>query len=130
VVELQQGMEEFLDYALSHNDTRVVSAKQFLEWMRDPVALTGNPIVNNDHSNKSIARVTVQRNRVSVYFSEIQTGDGVKVRLYTIRGQLVSSATLSLNNEKKCIWTIGSVPADGIYILKVNDFKKMVDLTF
>jgi hypothetical protein len=123
-------MEEFLDYALSHNDTRVVSAKQFLEWMRDPVALTGNPIVNNDHSNKSMTRVTLQKNRVSVYFSEIQPGADVKVSLYTIRGQLVSTADLSLNNEKKCIWTIGSVPADGIYILKVNDFKKMVDLTF
>ena len=37
--ERQQALEEIVDYALSKPDTRVVSARQILDWVRDPVAL-------------------------------------------------------------------------------------------
>ncbi|MEM7156301.1 MAG: polysaccharide deacetylase family protein [Myxococcota bacterium] len=34
--ERQEAIEEFLDYVLLNSETRVVSSKQFLDWMRDP----------------------------------------------------------------------------------------------
>jgi peptidoglycan/xylan/chitin deacetylase (PgdA/CDA1 family) len=37
--ERQEAIAEFLDYVLKHPDTRVVSPKQILDWMRAPVGL-------------------------------------------------------------------------------------------
>ena len=39
VDERQQAIEEFIDYALSKPEVRVVSGKQLLDWVRNPVPL-------------------------------------------------------------------------------------------
>ncbi len=38
-IERQQAVEEFIDYALSKPEVRVVSNKQILDWVRNPVPL-------------------------------------------------------------------------------------------
>jgi len=37
--ERREAIEEFVDYALSKSDARVVSVKQILDWVRNPAAL-------------------------------------------------------------------------------------------
>lgn len=37
--ERQEAVEEFIEYALTKHDVRLVSAKQMLDWLRDPSAL-------------------------------------------------------------------------------------------
>ena len=39
VEERQQALEEFIDYALSIPEVRIVSAKELLDWIREPSAL-------------------------------------------------------------------------------------------
>ena len=36
--ERQQAVEEFIDYALSRPEVRIVSNRQLLDWLRNPVA--------------------------------------------------------------------------------------------
>lgn len=38
----QEAIEEFITYALSKDDVRVVPYKKILDWIRNPVALAGN----------------------------------------------------------------------------------------
>lgn len=38
--ERRQALREILDYALSRPEVRVVTAKQLLDWLRDPVSMT------------------------------------------------------------------------------------------
>ncbi len=40
--ERQEAFEEFIDYALSKPEVRIVSGQQFLNWMRNPVPLNDN----------------------------------------------------------------------------------------
>jgi hypothetical protein len=39
VRERQEAIEEFLDYAASKPEVRIVSTKQILDWVREPVPL-------------------------------------------------------------------------------------------
>lgn len=54
VVERTQGIKEFLDYALSLPDVRVVTTQQALEWIKYPVKLT-TPYVEHDVTITSTA---------------------------------------------------------------------------
>lgn len=41
-IEAKEATEEFLDYALSKAEVRVVTGRNIIEWMRNPVALDGD----------------------------------------------------------------------------------------
>ncbi len=129
VPQLQKAVEDFIAYALGKSDTRVVSCKQFIDWMRDPVPLSGTSINTNQHSNKqTMPKVIIQTNRISINLSAVQTGTRVDAKLYSLRGQLISSAELELNMERRCVWTIEPTFAEGAYIIEVSGVKKMIQL--
>ncbi|MCX7748780.1 MAG: dockerin type I domain-containing protein [Clostridia bacterium] len=47
----QQAMQEFIDYALTKPEVRIVSARQMLDWLRNPVPLNGGTTITPSPTN-------------------------------------------------------------------------------
>lgn len=47
-LERQQGLQEFVEYALSKQEVRMVPVKKVMEWMKNPVALNNDPVLTFD----------------------------------------------------------------------------------
>lgn len=96
VREKQEVIEAFLDYAMSKEDTRLVSMKQALDWVRNPVALkdTENSWYNGP---------------------EMTVAPGNKAVLMDMAGEIVKEYTITGNSLK-----IEEDLKDKTYILKVE----------
>ncbi len=124
VAERQQAIEEFIIYALTKEETRVVSAKQLMDWMRDPVALEGTFIQNNSFIQDKMVSITVNGGRM--LFDGLALGKIASIKLYSAQGRctaVVSSVTI---DKGHFIWKPESYLARGVYTVKIDTGRNKV----
>lgn len=89
VIERTEAIKEFLDYALTLPDVRVVTTQQALEWVKKPVAL-GTPFVQHDITVETGARGIAEPSGIV----KVIDGDDLLITLVPDAGYMVDSVTV------------------------------------
>ncbi len=97
--EMKEAMEDFIDYALTLDDVRVVTAIDIIEWCRNPIKLGTTPISDTHVSEKvakqlRIGNITTRSVEVTI------PGEGnYSLDVYTLAGEKVATIQKGLFTE-------------------------------
>jgi len=85
VAEMRKTITDFLDYARSKPEVRIVSGQQIVDWMRNPVPLDDRVEIQAPLSAPGVVAVNTPRitlgNLYSGYTTEVRVNDGPWTRL-------------------------------------------------
>ena len=118
VQECRQTIEEFVTYILTKDEVRIVSARQLVEWMRDPVPLEGTVTQNKSISLNDNLTIYVKRNYIAFY--NCFCNKNTVVKLYSLHGRCISSGKAVINGGGKYIWHFKNPLACGTYLLQIS----------
>ncbi len=106
------AIEEFVKYALSKADVRVVPFINIIRWLRDPVPLDGVTI-SFKQGTPAVKEVPIRINAQGVvYVPGIGQGN---LSIYNSAGQLVDAGTVKKGSSTRAFSL-----SRGLYILKVS----------
>ncbi|MBN1982254.1 MAG: polysaccharide deacetylase family protein [Chitinivibrionales bacterium] len=94
--DLQAAIAEFIDYALSKPDVRIVPVKKILDWLRKPAGLDGSTGLTSD---ERVQPAGVSSFEVLGRAIRIQSPAAAAVTLYDIHGRTVFFAAVSSRVE-------------------------------
>jgi hypothetical protein len=120
--EMRTAVEEFIDYALSLPDVRMVRGIDIINWMRDPVALAGTNIAGKNSKNAVFAGQLAIRSLSNSKISFIAPKAGTyKLGVYSSNGRQIASIAdrhfhAGLNNVS---WNRRSL-SKGMYFVSVR----------
>jgi hypothetical protein len=121
----QAAMEEFLAYALSFPDVRVVRYEDILTWMKNPVALGNDP-------NAGISSATLRTAALSVRLAapdrlelSIPVPGRYTLSVATPRGKVLATATRHLEKGLARIDLPRALP-HGVYFIRMGDGTRAV----
>lgn len=118
VFERQKVFEDFINYALSKPEVRVVRPIDIISWCRDPKPLTGTAI----SSTKSVAdnyQFTVSDKEIQVHSSYLQNKSQVTLSLFTPQGRQVMSKEVTISGGNLRYEKSAAV-AKGLYVVTVD----------
>lgn len=117
--ERQEVVEEFIEYALSIPEVRIVPAKDIVAWCENPVALgdASTNITNNYNSNKSISIQKVTQFGGNL---KVQNNGIYKISLVSSNGQIMKSVSTKMKaGENSFSFNNSSSLASGLYLLDI-----------
>lgn len=115
VRERQKVFEDFIEYALSKPEVRVVRPIDIISWCRNPVTLTGSTNLNSAAS-KASSRFTVANGVISL--PSIVNSQELTVSLISAQGRVIAKETLT-SNGSSLKWAPLSSAAHGVYFLNI-----------
>lgn len=114
--EMRQALEDFVDYALSKQEVRVVRGIDVIHWMQDPVPLRDAvPLSQIQTEVKKGFTAQVQGN--SLKLTGLPEGN-MAIRIVSMNGQLIASRAAMFKGE--FTMNLGESIAPGIYSVRVN----------
>ncbi len=115
--ELRKALEDFIDYALSKSEVRIVRGLDVINWMRNPVALK-NAVPTKSDYKKTKPEFSAQINGISLSLLGIPKGH-MAIRLVSMNGQIITThAGISDGNPQTV--DLFETLAAGIYTVRVN----------
>ena len=90
VAEMRQTITDFLDYARSKPEVRIVSGQQIVDWMRNPVAIDDRVSVGSPQS--APGEVTLNRREIALdnlftgFTTQVKVNDGPWTRIQVDAG--------------------------------------------
>ncbi len=117
----RQAISDFIDYALTKSDVRIVPFVDIIKWMRNPVALDDNTYVQITPVNNSVNSLSINvlpDNRIK--FS-IPVDGTYKVLLFSLNGRKINVLTQQFFSagSHTIKYTTKSV-ASGVYIFQIK----------
>lgn len=126
-------VQEFIDYALTKQDVRIISSAQLIDWMRNPVKLStqGSSITNEDILKKAIA---VRSNSQGVIQLSTEVAGSYSVKITTVQGRVIldearrfdqgiNTVSLSKSSLGKSIYFLSLTTPEGVVYNSKLSFK-------
>ncbi|MBN1983342.1 MAG: polysaccharide deacetylase family protein [Chitinivibrionales bacterium] len=127
----QQAIEEFVSYALTKPEVRVVPHKDIITWCKNPVPLTKNTAQGASRPlSAKISTTLLRRNGVVVGPFDALSASVAQIRLVSLDGASVLVATdFDMQQKRLCITAKRNLAA-GVYILSVAAPQYSVKMRF
>lgn len=120
-LDRQKVFEEFIEYALSKPDVRVVRPIDIISWCRDPKPLTGTSITQSSATTIQYSFTTTPEG-FTLSAPSLRENKKVKVALYSLLGRELMSHNGVVTNNKITIPVAKQLSA-GMYIISVDGLK-------
>lgn len=117
----QKVFEDFIAYAMSKPDVRVVRPIDIIAWCRDPKPLTGTAVAQSNNIADHYA-FTVNSNSVTFESSLLSGKKQATVALYNTQGRQISQETVSVRNNQ-AQFSFESTLSAGLYVVTVDGLK-------
>lgn len=114
--ELRKALEDFVDYALSKQEVRVVRGIDVINWMKDPVPLK-NAVPLTPVGGQSKKSFSAQVNGAALQLTGLPQGH-IAIRIVSMNGQLIASRAAMFKGEFNM--KLDQSLAPGIYTVRVN----------
>lgn len=121
--ERRQALENFVIHALKNPIVRFVSAKQLIDWMRNPIPLGREPVTSIIHENVASSKASLEIGMLKANTLQLSVPEA---GAYNVRIYIVSGRTITYSQKMKCIRgsniiRFNSVKlANGAYIVTVT----------
>jgi hypothetical protein len=123
LAQRQQAVEEFIKYALSKPEVRVVPHKDIIAWLRKPVPLGGTGAGKKvSHHIVNSLHMKVSGKTVQIVSEDLRYGSVMQVSLFDVNGRLVIQNKMPVSNVMR--WDLGSIVKSGIYVVRVKMTQK------
>jgi hypothetical protein len=97
--EMRAVVQDFINYALTKLDVRIVPMIKILEWCRNPSSLNGTDIVTQTGSKPSIGSIIYTNNRIRIQLADGSTVRNISTALYTMQGRRVTTTCHTKKNS-------------------------------
>ena len=85
----RDALAEFIEYALSKPDVRIVTTIDIIKWMRNPVGLDQTPVIaNTEKPVRSLSLSAIGSNIIKISFP---SNDFYACKLYGVNGKLIKT---------------------------------------
>ncbi len=124
--ERRQAIREFVEYALTKPEVRIVPTRDIIRWMRNPVGLDGTAFVDTTNPSENlVTNVSKWSAQVDEYGSSINTDTSSGIVQNDIARVKFTIASADSNNDE---WPWGGVTADfgagndltGVDVIKIT----------
>ncbi len=119
----REGLQDFIEYALSKPDVRMVTSINIIKWMRDPIGLDQTPIALSDAS-KQVVNLTLNTVSPSRIEFSIPRAGTYTLSLYAMNGKTI--ATFARGYYSKGVHGVSWNREDfstGTYLIRLKGMK-------
>jgi hypothetical protein len=88
--QMRKAIEDFIDYALTKDDVRIVPAIKIIEWCRNPVKLSTVPIIHSNSAGSSMVRPSIGAVTLKSVSVTVPEMGNYSLQVYTSSGKRVS----------------------------------------
>jgi hypothetical protein len=123
--ERQQAIQEFIDYALTKPQVRIVTVKHILDWCRNPAPLAATGIASpaaggREEKAVGIDAVWPVKSGITVTLSAPLPGNArATMELFSANGTRIAHAALGQAGSKTIVWKVNGL-GNGVYLVKIN----------
>ncbi len=112
-------VEEFIAYALTLPDVRIVSSVDVIDWMRDPVALReATAIAQPKEKNKTNSITTLSKGKLAI---TVNQAEKYSVLLMNLQGRVISESNLQFVQGENIIDFSTEKLAPQLYVVSLKN---------
>jgi hypothetical protein len=115
--EMRSVIQDFIKYALTKADVRIVPIIKILEWCKNPVGLNNSGVTASGNSRITHATITCRNKTIFIQLSHADKDRDVTLRLFDLQGRLITAQKYA--NTGLIQMNVGSLSARGVYVLQI-----------
>lgn len=119
--QMRKVIEDFVTYAISKPEVRMVRGKDIIAWCRKPVGLDGISPIVSQKATGSISNVQCKLvgSRISIDLGSALQSD-LNIGIYDLKGRLLAARVVASTGESHFEWNLKSLKLSGATVVRIS----------
>jgi hypothetical protein len=114
-------IQDFIDYAISKPEVRMVRGKDIIAWCRKPVGLDGSSPIVSQKVTGSISNMhcKIVGSRITIDLGSALQSD-LNIGIYDLKGRLLAARVVVSAGERHFEWNLKNMKLSGTYVVGIS----------